>query len=872
MKKENTLLERALNDPIRKKYGFNIIFADKKKRPLQQNWTRWLKDKQTDEDLKKTFKPAHTNYGYLSGFNGLMVIDFDAHWIYQEALDFFGDRLNTFTVETPNGGFHSFFRVKEPVNDMAFKNNLKVEFLGGMNAIVYGTAKNMAGHTVEYKVYNKDEVRFDDSIVEDMKSFLNNLLEKYDFLNYKCISEKLKHKINHLTHEQRLHLSNLFLQKKASLTTTNNFFRMCSDYNQKTTAYQLELSKEKVDKGKIKYPTCSKLLKDFGFQEKDCKGCNRSLIKDIDKGKTKKDKKADFWQDMEKVTPEQLYSDFQSMNARLTHGMHRDDTLGLIYATKIEGKPGIYGVARNRFIKGLHESEVDDPLTYTKYPVFKGYTSPLGERATNAIVKLATVISPHQKKNVMSLSGLFKDILDNVVFKYLDFRNQTEYYLVALWIIGTYYRVLWTWYPYIIFSGLRDVGKSTALSVLAHSCFNGDGEVSGGSTESSIFRKASSTKGIIIIDHYEQIRKNKEKKQFIGQLTENAWKLNSTVDRVNTQTYEVETFRISCSIALGTRYSDEVLDEKGIKITMYDTSNPDIQKRSGVLDEDEYFKTIHDKCMLTCLNYQDKVMNAYKAIPLFEGLIGRDWNKFKPLLAMAKVIDEETNEEYDIFEKIKKYGIDYRRERKEDVSDLEEILLKVILEWNIHSCKYSLLASKMKDEGYQYYRWQTAQSDLKKLGIVKWIDKRKSPVVVYVDMERARERAKQRGVNWNILEDADPYEELDTGAYGVDEDKHADIEANMLSKSVKSFDTNPTINKDEKLRLEELSIIEKDIVKMVANPSHQNTDGVVMKSKVVDLMEALYDKDKDFVENVIISLKDKGVLLEPHYGFLGVKK
>jgi len=867
--KKEELLKVALEDPIRKKYGFNILFADKNKKPLVKNWNQWIKKKQTDKDLKKMIKPSHTNYGYVSGFNGLLVIDFDAHWIYQEALNYFGERLNTFTVETPNGGFHAFFIVKNPSTDNTYKNSLKVEILGGMNAIVYGYAQKIGGGLGEYKVYNKDEIRRDNDIVKDMKKFLRETLTTYDFLNYRCISEKLGKKINHLTHEQRLHISNLFLQKNAPVTLVINFFRMCSDFDPKITKYQIETTKEKVVNGKIKYPTCKSLAKDFDFDRKNCDGCIRTIKKDRVEKKRKVAVKMSPEGEIEIMTPERLFEEVMNLNKRINHGMHLDPDLGILYTSKIEGKKGIYGVGRDIFVKAIHESEIEEDSDNKKYFVVKGYTTPLSEATQTAIVEMSRDMKKHKKKDIMRLSDLFTEILDNAIFKYIEFRDPVDYLVVGLWAIGTYYRVLWTWYPYLTFVGLRDVGKSTALGVLSYICFNGEGFISGSSSEASIFRKASSSKGIILVDHYESIRKNKEKKQTYEQLMENAWYLKAVVDRTNMNTYEVEMYNIACSIAVGTRYSDEVLDEKGIKINMFGSSNKEIQRRSSVLSEDIFWLDIQKKCMMTALYYQQKVMKAYRSIPLFEGLTGRDWNKFKPLLALAKVIDDETNKKYDLFNKVVEYGINYRKTRKEEVSDLEEVLLKVILERNIRSCKYSYLANKMHDEGYKYYKWQTAQTDLGKLGIVKWVDRRKSPNIVYIDIERAKEVAKHRAVDWTLIEEqdelTDSYSEFEELELDELESRGAEILSKEVNTEFKKIDR-------EEFLMEELSEMEQEILKIVANPSHQNKDGAVMRSKVVEIVEALYEKDRDDVENLVNDMVERKVIFEPRYGFLGVRK
>lgn len=858
MNEAENLLDIALNDPTRKKYGLNIIFADKFKKPLQENWNRWIDQKQTDEDIKAMYKHSHTNYGYLTGFNGLVSIDFDAAWIYLEALEYFGERLNTFTVETPNGGYHAYFLTKHPKTYNKYKKSLKVEILGGMNTIVYGEAQNVEGEMVKYRPVNDEPIHRDDEIINDMTEFLRTTLTKYDFLSYKCIKEKLSQKINYLSHEQRLNLSNLFLQRKADITTATNFFRMCTDFDLKKTKYYLEYDKKKVDAGELKYPTCDKLAEDFEWDRANCTGCIRLLKKEQEPKKAKTAVKKTASGEVQKMTPDRLYEEVMNINRRITHGMHSDPDMGLMFTTTISGKKGVYGITNKRFIKAIHENDLDGMEVDKKQVVVRGYTNPLSQLTQTGIVNLTKKVGKHDKFLPERISDLFEDILDKVILWYLEYRENAESFMVTLWILGTYFRVFWVWYPYLTFAGLRDVGKSTSLTVLANTCFNGSGYVSGSSSEASILRTAASSKGLIVVDHYEEVKKNPDKRQVYTQLMENAWRLNASVDRVNTTTFEVEMYNIPCSIAVGTRYEDEVLDEKGIKITMFDTGNEQIIERSADLDEDPFFLTIQERCMATALAYQDKVSEAYNNIPRIPGLFGRDRNKFKPLLALAKVIDDENNNKWKLFERIAEYGIEYRKSRKQDVTDLEEVLLKVILEWNIESATYAQLGKKMREEGYSKYSWQTARTDMKKLGVAKWINRDKKPVVVKIDLDKAKKRAKTRGIQWTTIDQLDQYDG-DKQAFET-EDVYDDEEEETSEKSF------------EITSVEDLNDIQTDIIEICENKKHQTVDGAVMRSKIIDIIEAMYEKDRDDVEAILDDLIGLHKLYSPRMGFVKIRK
>jgi len=344
------------------------------------------------------------------------------------------------------------------------------------------------------------------------------------------------------------------------------------------------------------------------------------------------------------------------------------------------------------------------------------------------------------------ISELFDSILQITQGQYLELDNQSEYYFLILWILGTYLRTLFTWYPYLTFNGLRDVGKSTALTLLSNLCFNGSGYVSGNSSEASLFRKASATKGFFTIDHYEEVRKSKEKRQILTQYLESAWYLNSTIDKVNKETLELELFNVASTVAIGTREIDDVLEEKGIIIQMVETSDKQKRRKSAKMHKDPFFETIQQECMATSLMYQDEIVKAYESIGEIEGLEGRDYNKFLPILALSKVIDEDNKNKYNLYDDMVVHAVKYRKNRKENIKDTEELLLKLILEEEIENTTYSDLATNMDNEGVENYSWQRAKSDLTKLHIIERTHREKRSIEIKINLEKALERAKRRGI------------------------------------------------------------------------------------------------------------------------------
>jgi hypothetical protein len=83
---------------------------------------------------------------------------------------------------------------------------------------------------------------------------------------------------------------------------------------------------------------------------------------------------------------------------------------------------------------------------------------------------------------------------------------------------------------------------------------------------------------------------------------------------------------------------------------MIETLDKDKRRNSAKIHKDQYFQTIQQKCMATSLMYQDQIIKAYGSIGDIEGLEGRDYNKFLPILALSKVIDKDNKMKYELYD------------------------------------------------------------------------------------------------------------------------------------------------------------------------------------------------------------------------------
>jgi hypothetical protein len=426
-------------------------------------------------------------------------------------------------------------------------------------------------------------------------------------------------------------------------------------------------------------------------------------------------------------------------------GMGDHKELGLYYLTEdLKQGRALYGVCKDKYIMAILEQDYRGQELPEGLFICKGFTAPLEGETINHIKNKAREI--HSKRVISSnkISEAYINLL-KAMQKYIDM-DLVELKLICLWIIGSYLRILFKWYPYLTFYGLRDVGKSTVLEFLSRTSFNGSGDVGGTPTEAFLHRQAHATKGFMTIDHYEETRKAEAKKQYILEYLEGAWKLGGRVAKINENTGEPIFYNVASSVAIGTRYIDNSLEEKGILLEMVETTNKNLRKLSATMHKDPFFLEIQGDLMAVALNYQDLVKKAVESEGVDDKLTGRDWNKFLPFLSLARVIDSEYSQNPSLYYEIKNLAIKKKEERKGELKDLEEILLKLIVDEDIKTTTYQGLAGKMIDLGYDNYKWQTARAELDKLKIIKKVSKDRSPAEITLDLERAKARANQRGI------------------------------------------------------------------------------------------------------------------------------
>jgi hypothetical protein len=316
-----------------------------------------------------------------------------------------------------------------------------------------------------------------------------------------------------------------------------------------------------------------------------------------------------------------------------------------------------------------------------------------------------------QSKEVISF--MYQEII-TFMKKYLVM-EESQYKIIALWILGTYAHEYFNTYPLLFFNAMRGSGKTRTLRLISALGNGGDGSVQNNLTEAVLFRipRGKTT----CIDEVEQIG-NKEKAT-LRELLNAAYKKGMKVCRmkktkmknefgVPEEKQVAEEFEPYFPIALANINGlDEVLADRAITLILEKSDNPNQTKKVedfeknlkiqwikhslcsfGVVVQLLQSKNIYEKWnfwleikhnytnythytnLTNNTNYtKNPIIKSYmdncnsqkveidedtdKFFELLDnaGIVGRNFELFSPLLILAKFIDQELFN--DIFEVIK---------------------------------------------------------------------------------------------------------------------------------------------------------------------------------------------------------------------------
>lgn len=218
--------------------------------------------------------------------------------------------------------------------------------------------------------------------------------------------------------------------------------------------------------------------------------------------------------------------------------------------------------------------------------------------------------------NIATLVREIEEVLTDVYY----FRDPNVAKLLALWVYGTYYYMMFGVYPYIEISGRRGSGKSTIDKILSKLTLNG--RMSASSSPASIYRMLDLVGGTLILDEMESISdKSKNDASDMGPILKSGYsKSGGKVNRFDPDLGEVREFAcFSPKVISSINGMDEVLRDRAIMITT-STAPDNISTRLIRVDkfdegdEQQRVQSIASRCVLSAMTHFQEVHNMYEQI------------------------------------------------------------------------------------------------------------------------------------------------------------------------------------------------------------------------------------------------------------------
>lgn len=275
------------------------------------------------------------------------------------------------------------------------------------------------------------------------------------------------------------------------------------------------------------------------------------------------------------------------------------------------------------------------------------------------------------------------DVFNSVKKEYeffMDFPDKHFYIVCPLWVIGTYCFTLFVTYPYLFFGGTAGVGKTKAVKLTVYLSFNG--RKSANSSVPALFRTVQSARGCVGVDEAENLARRKRGEE-LRNLMLSGWEADSYFERtVETQKkvlkeHVLKRFENYCPKAIGNIAGIEgALGSRIIKINLLRTNKPSIGNREMLREKHSRWIPIRDSIYLWVLGNWKEIKKNYEDLKCPSTLKNREWQIWRPLLSIAKTIDEN------VFNQLKRFAISFSRvnRRETSLTDFELQLLDTLKE------------------------------------------------------------------------------------------------------------------------------------------------------------------------------------------------
>jgi len=243
------------------------------------------------------------------------------------------------------------------------------------------------------------------------------------------------------------------------------------------------------------------------------------------------------------------------------------------------------------------------------------------------------------KEEPADISKIF-DLVKSLYNEFSDFGDDRISSLLACWVIGTYFHRMFNAYPYIHLNGHLQTGKTKTITLTTSLAFNGENNV--GSSAPYLFRSIHDNCSTIGIDEAENLSGGEDFQTLI-QVLNCGYKQGGMISKLtstNNNIWKPKRFDpYSPKILGGIKRLVATLNSRSIPITMLRSDDEKIRNIEIDL-KDSRFQDIRDQLYILTMTSYLSIKNIYTELQDTE-IKGRDWELWKPILTIAKVIGDE---------------------------------------------------------------------------------------------------------------------------------------------------------------------------------------------------------------------------------------
>jgi len=288
----------------------------------------------------------------------------------------------------------------------------------------------------------------------------------------------------------------------------------------------------------------------------------------------------------------------------------------------------------------------------------------------------------------------------NAFTRYIEYPDPRFYVFVTLWSIGTYFHVLFNSFPYLYVGGIKRCGKTKTLMLIF--CIGFNARLSTSIKTASLFRMIQSLRCSLLMDETERLRSAEREEEFRACLL-NGYVKGLTATRTHKDTLIPEEFEVYSPKAIANIQGlENVLEDRCITFIMKRALNKEISNREVDIQAEEW-QRLRDQLYPLLFTYWREVKETYDNLENEDGIGGREWQLWRPILALAKFFGEET------YKQMKDLASEKIKEKaSEDVAEVGEVILaETLLELVVNDDFYAVdtVRQKMAEKYEQEQKW-----------------------------------------------------------------------------------------------------------------------------------------------------------------------